>query len=359
MTSKLKLLGASVAIAAMAASAPAMAQSTTAGTDVTNTANVTFEVGGVIQTAPAPASDTFTVDRKILFTLTEKAPTATTNVSANAQDAITAFTLSNTSNDILDFTVSPSQILTGSATPRGTDAFDLTGLLICLDANNDNACDAAPTATLTVNDLAQDTGTTTILIIGNIPASATNGQIAGVTATATALNSDGTAIVAATDATVNDAAQVETIFADGASGGGVRNGIESASDDYTVAAADLSVFKSSRVVDDFVSATNPKAIPGAIVEYCITVTNATGASSASNINISDIIPANTTYTPGTLFVDGSVTTPGVGQTCSGGSAVTDANDADAGEFVVDTVTGALSSIPGGTSRALIFQVTID
>ncbi|MFC4292226.1 hypothetical protein ACFOWX_07340 [Sphingorhabdus arenilitoris] len=355
MTSMLKLLGTSVAIAAIAAaSAPAMA-TTTAGTDVNNTVSVTFQVGGVTQTPPPNATNTFKVDRKILFTITEKTPVGTTNVSANQTGAITAFTLTNTSNDVLDFVVTPSQIVTGGATPRGTDAFNLNNLLICLDANNDNACDSPATATLTVDNLAQDTGTTTVLIIGDIPASATNGQIAGVTATASARNSNGSTITAATDATVNDPTVVETIFADPG-----RDNSEAASDDYTVAAAALSVFKSSRVTADGVSASNFKAIPGATVEYCISVANASGAATASNINISDAIPANTTYVPGSIRINGTVTSPGAAQTCSGGTNATDSSaDADGGQFGSNTVSGTLANIAGGASRALLFSVTIN
>ncbi len=138
MTSKLKLLGASAAMAVMVAtSVPAIA-TTQSGTDVLNSVNVTFQVGGVTQVAPPAATNTFKVDRKVLFTITEDGFT-TTNVSANQTGAITSFTLSNTSNDILDFTVTPANILTGNATPRGTDAFDLTGLLICQDNNVDNS----------------------------------------------------------------------------------------------------------------------------------------------------------------------------------------------------------------------------
>ena len=349
MTSKLKLLGASAVMAVLVAtSVPAFA-STTAGVDVNNTVNVTFEVGGVVQTPPPPATDTFKVDRKILFTITERAPTGTTAVSANQTGAITSFTLTNTSNDVLDFSLTPSNILNGSAAPRGTDAFDLTGLLICEDNDNNLVCDAAAGATLTIDDLAQDTGTTTILILGDIPASATNGQIGGVTATATALNSNGTAIVASTDADANVAGVVETIFADTG-----RDGIEAADDDYTVAAAVLDVVKISRVVSDGVSATNPKAIPGAVVEYCISVNNASGAATASNINISDVVPTNTTFVGGSILVDGTVANHGLPtHTCTGGSAGGAYNGG------TTTVTGPLSNIAGGTARALIFRVTID
>ncbi|MBU2038967.1 MAG: DUF11 domain-containing protein, partial [Gammaproteobacteria bacterium] len=39
---------------------------------------------------------------------------------------------------------------------------------------------------------------------------------------------------------------------------------------------------------------NPKAIPGATVQYSITLTNL-GATDANDVNISDAIPANTTF----------------------------------------------------------------
>ncbi len=348
MTSKIKNLATSTAIAAMLmTSVPAFA-TTAPGVDILNNVTVDFQVGGVAQTQKT-ASDTFKVDRKILFTVVERTPTGTTNVSPGQTGAITSFTLTNTSNDVLDFALTAAN-LAGGAAPRGTDTIDVSNLLICLDADNNGACDAAATATLNVNDLAKDGGTTTILIVGDIAAGATTGQLAGVRLNATARNSDGTAITGvATDATVNTTA-VETIFADTG-----RDGVESALDDYTVAAAALTVFKSSRVISDGVSASNPKAVPGAVVEYCISVANAAGSATATNINVGDLIPANTTFVAGSIFVDATVTSPGsAAQVCSGGTA--------GGTFVTTPApkaSGALTDITAGTARALIFRVTIN
>ncbi|MCS6948239.1 MAG: hypothetical protein NZM12_11540, partial [Steroidobacteraceae bacterium] len=39
---------------------------------------------------------------------------------------------------------------------------------------------------------------------------------------------------------------------------------------------------------------NPKAIPGAVVEYTVTIANSGGAA-ASGVQIADAIPANTTF----------------------------------------------------------------
>ena len=365
MTSKLKfLVASSVVTLSILGATPVFAGGTTPGTNIVNNVNVNFQVGGVAQTQQT-ATNTFVVDRKILFTLEEKATTGTTSVSPGQTARATTFILSNTSNDVLDFAITPSQLTGGTAAHGGTDAFDVTNLLVCLDANADAVCDAAPTATLTVEDLAADTNMT-ILIVGNIPLSATNGQVAGVTLSAAALNSNGSAITLATDATVNGAGTVETIFADTVKTGNggtsaARDGIDVATDDYTIAAAVLSVFKSSLVISDGVSTSNFKSVPGAVVEYCISVANAAAGATATNISISDLVPTNTTFVAGSIKVDGNVTTPGAGQTCSGGTVVTDAADADAGSFgtPANTVAGTLANISGGGSSALIFRVTLN
>ena len=65
MTSKLNTVGiiGLAAITSLAAT-PALAAGTTAGTTITNTATVDYQVGGVAQ-GQQSASNNFTVDRKI------------------------------------------------------------------------------------------------------------------------------------------------------------------------------------------------------------------------------------------------------------------------------------------------------
>lgn len=366
MTSKLKLLVASSAVPLiMVGATPAFAAGTTQGTGITNTVNVNYQVGGVAQTQQT-AADTFVVDRKIIFTVAEAATTGTTSVNPGASAQVTRFQVTNTSNDVLDFSLAATQQTTGTnAAHGGTDAFDLTGLAFFVDVNGDGIYQSGTDTATTIDNLAAD-ASRYVFIIGNVPLAATNGQIAGVQLSGTALNSNGTAITAATDSTTNGAGTVETIFADAMKSGvggtsAARDGTDVATDDYTVQAAVLSVFKSSRVVNDGVSASNFKSIPGAVVEYCISVANASGGATATNISISDLVPTNTTFVPGSIFVDSTVTSPGASQTCSGGTGVTDASDADAGSFgtPANTVTGTLSNIASTQSRALIFRVTLN
>lgn len=346
MTSKLKLLVASSSVSlAVLCSAPAFAGGTLQGTDIQNVVTVNFQVGGVNQ-QQQNATNSFKVDRKVLFSIIERTPAGTTTVNPGQTLQKTAFTLTNNSNDILDFALTPSNLTAGAATPRGTDAFDVSNFLLCFDNNGDNNCDATATASLTVDDLGID-ASTNILVLADIPVATSNGQIAGVSLSAAARNSTGTLFTAATDSTVNDPNNVETIFADTA-----RDGIETATDDYTVSAAILSVFKSSQVVSDGVSGSNFKSVPGAVVEYCISVANAAGGALATNVSISDVVPSNMTFVTGSIRINAAVTNIATAaQTCGAGTA--------GGSESGGTVTGTLSDIAAGQSQGLAFQAVIN
>ena len=122
----------------------------------------------------------------------------------------------------------------------------------------------------------------------------------------------------------------------------------SAADDYVVSAAALTVLKTSSVVEDPVSGTNnPKAIPGAIVQYCISVTNAAGSATAAGVNVIDDVPAGLTYTATNFPVRTNSTS------CDVSGAT------DTGSFSGTRVSGTLADIGSGETRTLIFQAVID
>jgi len=346
MTSKLKILVAAGTIsAAMMSASSAFAAGSLVGTEVQNTATVDYQVGGIAQTQRT-ATDLFDVDRKVIFTLTEATPTGTTSVVPGQQDAVTTFRLNNTSNDTLDFILSAGQLVGGTAEHGGTDVFDLTGLTFFVDGNNNGTYEAGSDTATSVNNLAPDTSIA-IFVVGDIPLAQTNGQVAGVTMTASVRNADGTVITPATDATPNTAG-IETIFADAG-----RDGLESDGDDYTLSAPNLTVTKLSRVISDGVSAANFKAVPGAVVEYCIVVTNGAGSATATNVAVADNLNLEPDFTYLASFTpkfDGTVVT---GNTCTPGTS-------DATYTVgTNTVSATLSNIAAGQTRTLVFRVTID
>jgi uncharacterized repeat protein (TIGR01451 family) len=145
---------------------------------------------------------------------------------------------------------------------------------------------------------------------------------------------------------------MDTVLADGAGDDDAANdGAHSATDTYVVSAANLTVTKSSRPISDPVNGTtNPKMIPGATVEYCISVVNATGSATATGINLVDVLPAGLEFVPGSILVDGTL--------ASADPTDCDTDGSPGGNWDGTNVTGSLSDIAGGEDGTLVFRATI-
>ncbi len=350
-TTKLLAASSALALAALGA-APAFATGTTAGSSIVNSVTVNYQVGGVSQTAIS-ASNTFVVDRKISLTVAEVG-NATTTVAPGQTNAVTTFLVANTSNATLDLGLTLAQPSGGAAAHGGTDNFDVTGTTLYVDTNGNGTYDAGTDLAVTyLDELAADTSKT-VFVVANIPAGRVNGDVAGVTLTATAYNA-GTAgsqgTIVTNDSGTANTAGVDTVFADGAGAtDAAADGKFSARDDYTVSAATLSVTKVSKIISDPINGTsNPKMIPGAVVEYCIQVANASGGATATSVTISDPLPAQTTYdsTYG-IFLNGTVT-----------AGVCNADGTAGGTQAAGTVSGSLSSVASAQTRTLYFRVAIN
>lgn len=350
MTNKLKLLaGGSIVAAVMTAATPAYAAGTASGALITNTVTVDFQVSGVAQTQRT-ASDTFTVDRRINLTVAEVG-TVTTSVVPGQAGASVAFTVTNTSNAPLDFALSATQIAGGTAAHGGTDTFDVTGLSMFRDVNGNNAYDAGTDTALTFLDEIAADASVTVLLVGGVPLTETNGEVAGVRLTATAREPGviGTQGAAITQWTAANTSGIDTVFADAAGvADAARDGAHSDDDDFTVVTAALGVTKTSRVVSDPVNlTTNPKMIPGAVIEYCIAIAN-TGGAAASSIVLNDPVPSQLTFTAGSILLNGTTT----GLTCN-------ADGVAGGTYTAPTVNGTIASIAAGATRTLVFRATVN
>jgi uncharacterized repeat protein (TIGR01451 family) len=121
--------------------------------------------------------------------------------------------------------------------------------------------------------------------------------------------------------------------------------------------ANLTIAKTSSVVSDPTNGTtDPKAIPGATMRYCILVTN-NGSGTATGINIADPLPANTTFAPGSLRS---------GTSCAGATAIEDDNASGADEsdpfgasIGGTTVAATTPALAPGNALAIAFDVTIN
>jgi hypothetical protein len=358
---KLLLASSGLAIAALGATPAFAAPGTAAGTDVLNTVTVNYNVGTVAQTA-ITASDTFKVDRKITVSVVENG-TTTTSVSPNQTGQVTTFTVLNDSNATIDIGLTAAQIVGGTAAHGGTDTFNVNNMTMYVDnpvTGTVGSWDAGDAVVTYLDELTSGTSRT-IFIVGDIPSTAVNGGIAGVTLTgvAQAGGTSGTqgANLTAT-AGANGATTIETVLLDaaGLTGDIANDGKSSDDDDYTVAAPLLSVYKTSRVVSDPVNGTtNPKAIPGAIVEYCLIVANATGGATASSVNLSDTLPTQVTYdtTNFVVKVGGTYTGTAPSGTCNADGTAT------AGAYSAGVVSGTLGSLTAGTTRTILFQAKIN
>ena len=357
MTRTKQLLGATSAIALVAFSAsPALAAGTAAGDRIRNNVSVTYDVGNVTQTAETDF-DELIIDRKVNLTVAEVDGNSTT-VNPGQERAAVTFQLANLSNDTIDLALSVVQ--------STSDDFDITNIVYYVD-NGDGVFDADTDTLVTGNYLDQvapqvdGNDVITVHVVGDIPLGRSTGDEADVSLVATAHAGDaagslGTLLTATSGANTNDlvTGAVDTVLADGAGDVDAQyDGAFSDTDTFVVAAADVEVTKTSRVVSDPVNGTNnPKAIPGATIEYCIVVSNALGSVTATAVTVNDELPADVTFddASGVIYVDGD-------ENCENGTPGTapgtSYNDADR---EIDAVLG---DIAADTSRSVYFEVTID
>lgn len=352
MNTSMRLFASASALAvAASAASPAIAAGTASGTTITNTVSVDFRIGGVDQNQ-VTASDSFTVDRKINLTVAEVGST-TTSVSPGQQAAVTAFTVTNVSNAPLDLALAATQLSGGTAAHGGTDNFDVTGTGVFVDTNTNGDYDVGTDQAATYLDQVAADASRTVFVVANVPLGLATDDVAGVRLTATAREATaaGSMGAAITETSGANTAGVDTVFADtNANGNTARDGIHFGVDDYTVLAASLSATKSSRIISDpFNGTTNPKMIPGAVVEYCVAVANAAGSATATNVAVSDTLPATTTYDSAFgVLLNGTVT----GATCN-------ADGVAGGAYAAGVVSGTLSDIAASVTRTLVFRVTVN
>lgn len=365
--------------------AGAWAVGTASGTTISNQATIAYQVGSVAQTpidsdgdgnfANGPETTDFLVDRMVDLTVAEADGTYT-DVSPGATAQVVTFTVANTGNATLDFDLSGAvNLANGTADPfGGTDNLDVTIVDVFVDSDGPGPTGggyvsgahtysaAADTADF-IDDLPQDQ-MINVYVVVNVPAAAVDGDIAGIILTALARNTDGSALVETAGA---DTAGVDTVFADGAGDtDAARDAQYSDTDAFRIQAATLTVSKIATVVEDPINgAVNPKAIPGANIEYQVTITNAAGAgATASNVVFSDDL--TTEIGNGTLvfrtdsYAAGNginVTAPDIGAATN----LTNAGGDDEGDYGVtaaNTVTVNCGSLDAGESATVLFQVVV-
>ena len=326
----LMALSAAAVSFSLAASPAAMAAGTPAGTEITNRATATYTVGAVSGLKKESDIHTIRVDELIDVQVIWQDATDVV-ASPGAADQALVFKVANTGNGSEAFTLDANSAIAG-------DDFDPALVDIFFDVNGNSKYDPG-------TDIEYIPGTNDptiaadayiiLLILNNIPLGLDDGNLGDSMLTAaskTGTGPPGTGFAAkgdgGTDAVI-----------------GTSGGAGYAKGTYMISNVVVNITKSAQVSDPFGGS---RRVPGATITYTILVTVA-GSGTARNVVIEDAVPANTTYKPGSITLNGA--------------DITDQTGDDGGDFggtaenAVTVSVGDLSM--ESTAPTITFQVIIN
>lgn len=304
----------------------AFAAGTKAGTDITNVAKATYNDGDrTVNVDSNPV--TIKVDELLDVTVASSDPGDITT-SPGATGQVLTYKVTNTGNGSEAFSLAADTAKTG-------DDFDTTFEKIIIDTNGNGVYDPGVDTIYTAgsNDpILNPDESITVFILSTLPTTAGDTQRAEVALSATAVTGSGAP---------------GTIFANAGEGGGdavvgATRADASASGFFAISSSVLSFVKTATVTDPLGGI---EAVPGAIITYQLAA-EIIGSANIADLVITDNIPANTTYKPQSITLDGI--------------ALTDSNsDPDAGFFDGSQISVALGTVAGGVKHTIQFQVTIN
>jgi hypothetical protein len=276
-------------LAAFGTAGNAQAAGTTAGTVITNTATLAYSVGMINQTAISADSIPFKVDRKINLTVT-RTDAIIVPVSPGQATATIGYTVTNQGNDSQDFALIAMAEGIGTLNP-----FD--GVTPSSFLGNPATINVAGGGTKIIS-LAPD-AVKIVTITFAIPIGQVDKDFAVYCLKAVAKVANSGAATAV-DQTIADSSGIWTVFADAAGSDDIaRDASHSARGAVIVTASVLTIGKTALTIWDPANfSATPRSIPGAYVQYAITISNAaTATSSASLTTISDTLNAVTPLDP--------------------------------------------------------------
>ena len=318
----------------------ALAWQAAACTDISNQAFLTYSVGGVDQTNgglnPLPSGNapgntdptTFKVDSLVDLdvSLLSAQP-----LSATGVDQVLRFRVTNLGNDMQQYQL---QLYNGNNGSDGDD-FDMSNVRVYVDTNRDGVLNAGDTLLATIDgtpDFGDDLGLTglvdgagvdidsdpatgntmDVFVVSDVPPGQPSTETAAYALRAISYQADGTTITItggtypggtiADNSCGNPVVVGDTLETNTAVGGvtdAAGDGAAYASGAYTVVAAGISVSKSvsAPLWDPINLAVSPQAIPGAYVQYTITIANAALSAPATLSQITDALATQLALDP--------------------------------------------------------------
>lgn len=297
---------------------PAFAAGTPAGTDISNVATATFNLPDGTEREETSNTVVLKVDELLDVSV---APAADVATSPGGSGQVLTFMVTNAGNGSEAFSLATQD-------NAGGDDFNPSATSIVIDSNDNGVYDAGVDTVYSGSNhpvLAPD-ASISIFVLSSIPGTAADGERGRVDLTATAVTGSG--------------APGLSFAGEGQGGGDAVVGATGAEADnsgnYLISAANVAFVKSVSVQDQFGGSTK---VPGATITYTLVAT-VSGTGSVSNMAISDQIPANTTYKPASITLEGS-------------------GLPDASNFNGTAINVNVGTVPAGESRTVTFQTIID
>lgn len=318
-----------ILFALVALGSESLAAGTPAGTVIENTATVSFDVGGTPLSVDSNTT-TLTVDERIDVTVTVQSPQVL--VAANDTNRELLFTVTNTGNGTETFQLAIDSVIAGND-------FDpvpaVPAIYFDTDGSGDfNVGDQAYTPGSNDPVLLADESVD-VFLVNDIPGTVLNGEIGRSELTATSTTGTG---APGTEFAGQGDNGVDAII-------GTTGGEAADLGEYLVSEVAVSVTKAQAVTDPFGGS---EPLPGSTITYTITV-EVTSTGTASTSVLSDAIPTFTTYVPNSMTLNGS--------------PLTDAADADAGEFNTAGIPSVVVQLGDLTQtdgiQTIVFEVQID
>ena len=378
-------------------SGQAFAATTPAGTTISNTVDLKYTVSSVIQT-PVTASSNFKVDNKIDMTVVSNTPTKT--IVPGAQAIEFQYTITNEGNFAQSFALSISDAIAGELSTL--DDTNTSGLNVTFFSDAAHTIQVPTVGGKQVLNLSKDAAATTVYALVDFPKTTDEAapndllvdtDIIGLVMTTQAVNSDGSAISADTDANKNDVANLNAktlkIFAEdknvqttpAITGEAAYDGFYLVTSAVTVTTAKFedpatpgaAPLLEAKVISDLIcknatvlaadtvdyssgntacngnapSNYTPKALPGSQVKFTYTAKN-TGGVDASDVIFTETLPAE--YVPASIK---NVTLNGNAST-----VVANLLDADAtNEVHIDNINGTITLFVGPVLKTEAITIT--
>jgi len=305
---------------------PALAEGTPAGTNIVNQATVSFAV----------RSDSFTLNSNVTTTRVDEVidvgivwqDSTPVTVTPGDTDQVVTFRVTNSGNGTETYSLAADSSVGGGQ-------YNPLFVGLYLDRNGNSVYDAGIDPEYVSGPVLPADGSITVFVLNDIPIGLSDGDRGNCRLSATSTTGSGSP--GSVFSTVGDGG---TDAVAGTSGGSADD-----TGTYLISALAVTVDKSVTITDPF-GGTLP--VTGAVLTYTLAVT-VTGSGTAEDVIITDAIPANTSYRPGTLTLNSL--------------PLTDTDDSDAGDVGVSTpgfVTVVIGDLnEGSPEQTIMFDVIIN